>query len=142
MSADHLTEEASGRLFHGRVTSKVYEGRQKEQFYLYCRQQGVWPREVGGHDPEEESAFFRAYCPLHNVTASFPPTLLLHGTADTDVLYEQSALMATELYRWNIASELITIDGGGHGFDRQMGESRIADTFERALTFLVQHTAP
>ena len=73
---------------------------------------------------------------------AFPPTLLLHGTADTDVPYEQSALMAAELRRRGIDSELITIDGGGHGFDKEMDDIRIAGTFDRVLAFLARHTAP
>ena len=133
-----VTEEASGRLYHGPVTSQVYEGRRKEQFYLYCRQQGTWPQEVGGRDPDEEPGFFEPYCPLRNVTSSFPPTLLLHGTADTDVPYEQSHLMAAELRRWRIDSELITVDGGGHGFDAQMDEARVQDAFARTLAFLAR----
>jgi hypothetical protein len=24
------------------------------EFYLYCRQQDLWPKEVAGHDPEKE----------------------------------------------------------------------------------------
>ncbi len=35
-------------------------------FYLYCRQQGLWPKEVGGHDPKAEASFFRPYCPIQN----------------------------------------------------------------------------
>jgi dipeptidyl aminopeptidase/acylaminoacyl peptidase len=35
--------------------------------------------------------------PLKNVTPEFPPTVVIHGTADTDVLFEQSKLMADVL---------------------------------------------
>ncbi len=36
-------------------------------FYLYCRQQGVWPNEVGGRDPKHDADFFVPYCPERNV---------------------------------------------------------------------------
>src|SRR5262249_8368486 len=42
------------------------EGRR--HFYLYCRQRGLWPREVVGADPDAEPAAFVPYCPVHNVT--------------------------------------------------------------------------
>lgn len=135
-----VSEQDSGCLVRGRATSEVYEGRGKEQFYLYCRQQGIWPQEVGGREPRQEPAFFEPYCPLRNVSASYPPTLLLHGTADTDVPYAQSALMAAELGSHGIDSELITIEGGGHGFDGQMDDARVRAAFDKVLAFVAVHT--
>jgi acetyl esterase/lipase len=109
------------------------------RFYLYCRQQGIWPREVSGHDPDAEPGWFKAYCPLYNVTADYPPTLLLHGDQDTDVPYEQSVLMDGKLERCGVAHELLTMAGQGHGFDVQ-GEGRqdpaVAAAFDRVLAFL------
>ena len=87
----------------------------RSRFYLYCRQQGLWPREVAGHDPDAEPRAFDPFCPLRNVTAAYPPTLLIHGTKDTDVPYEQSELMDRELTRKGVEHELITVPGGSHG---------------------------
>jgi acetyl esterase/lipase len=106
------------------------------RFYLYCRQHGLWPREVAGHDPRTEPEVFDPYCPLRNVTPSYPPTLLLHGDRDTDVPYEQSALMAAELARVGVAHELVTIPAGEHGFDREMQNPTAALAFDRVLAFL------
>jgi dipeptidyl aminopeptidase/acylaminoacyl peptidase len=39
------------------------------------------------------------YCAVRNVSRDYPPTLLIHGTEDTDVPYEQSVAMAKELAR-------------------------------------------
>jgi hypothetical protein len=47
------------------------------RFYLYCRQQGLWPREVAGRDPERDHRWFDAYGPLRNVTRDFP--FKMHG---------------------------------------------------------------
>jgi len=105
-------------------------------FYQYTRQQGRWPIEVVGHDPDTEPGIFDPLCPLRNVTEDYPPTLLLHGDHDTDIPFEQSVLMARELERHGIQHELIAMPGRGHGFDRDMADPVIAATFDRVLAFL------
>lgn len=107
-------------------------------FYLYCRQQGLWPGEVGGHDPDAEPECFERFCPVRNVTREYPPTMLIHGDQDTDVPYEQSVMMAAELARAGVAHEFITIEGGGHcslGLD----QAAVAATYRHIMTFLAQH---
>jgi acetyl esterase/lipase len=109
----------------------------REKFYLYCRQQGSWPREVGGKDPDEDAEFFRGFCPIRHVTKEYPPTLLLHGEADSDVPCEQSVAMAKALEVAGVEHELVTIPGGEHGFDHAEGSS--ADlALERVLRFLAR----
>ena len=108
----------------------------RERFYLYTRQQGLWPREVVGHDPDRERKLFDPLCPLRNVTADYPPTMLLHGDHDTDVPFEQSVLMAKELEHHGVQHELIAMPGKGHGFDGDMSDPMVAATFDRVLTFL------
>src|SRR5260370_42693448 len=110
----------------------------RQRFYLYCRQQGIWPKEVAGHDPDREPKAFDPFCPIRNVSAKYPPTLLIHGTKDTDVPYEQSAEMAKELERKGVEHELVTIPGGGHGLAR-VGPGIITRTQERVLAFLNQY---
>ena len=139
--APAVSEEESGIFVHGPVISEPYEGRGKEQFYLYCRQQGLWPQEVTGHDPESEPSFFRPYCPVLNVSRDYPPTFLLHGNKDTDVPYQQSVMMAKELTRVGVENKLITITDGPHGFDGQMDAPQVKSAFEVVLRFLEQHLA-
>ncbi len=117
---------------------------QRFSFYLYCRQQGLWPREVGGVDPHGNPGWFTPYCPLQNVTGSFAPALLLHGDQDTDVPYEQSRLMAAALQQAGVACELITLQGRGHGFDGDADaaqDAQIQSAFQRVLAFLREHCA-
>jgi acetyl esterase/lipase len=108
----------------------------RERFYVYTRQQGLWPQEVVGHDPDREPRLFDPLCPIRNVTKDYPPTLLLHGDSDTDVPFEQSALMAKELERRGVRHELIALPGRGHRFDMKMSDPMIAAAFDRVLAFV------
>jgi acetyl esterase/lipase len=112
------------------------QGESRERFYLYTRQQGLWPMEVVGYDPDREPGMFGPFCPLRNVSGDYPPTLLLHGDKDTDVPYEQSALMAGELERHGIRHEFITMPGLGHGFDEDNENPSVSAAFDRVLKFL------
>lgn len=110
----------------------------RARFYLYCRQEGIWPNEVAGHDPESEPDVFVPWCPEKNVTGEYPPTLLLHGDKDTDVPYDLSVKMAKILEEAGVEHELITLSGGGHAFD--LGEEgiskvEVAPVFEVAVDF-------
>ena len=109
------------------------------QLYLYYRQNGLWPREVGGHDPVKEPGFFASYCPVQNVGTDYPPTLLLHGDQDTDVPYAQSVQMAEALARHGVPHELVTMAGYGHGFDGKMDDPTVQKAFLRVLDFLHSH---
>jgi len=105
------------------------------QFYLYCRQQGLWPVEVSGHDPRREPKWFDDYCPIRNVSREYPPTILVHGTDDTDVPYSESRNMAARLKKAGVEHELITVEGGGHG----LGDSPpqvVEDANARAVAFI------
>jgi acetyl esterase/lipase len=119
-------------------STSVTEGDEERRwpFYLYCRQQGLWPKEVGGWDPATEPREFDPYSPLRNVTRNFPPTLLLHGDRDTDVPFEQSVLMARELKRHGVKHRLIRIQGGEHGFDGNPDDPQAAAAFNEVIAFL------
>jgi acetyl esterase/lipase len=136
--AQPAVPEATARSLVGQ--RPVSEGApERSRFYLYCRQQGLWPREVVGLDPDGDPRLFDPYCPVRTVDADFPPTLLLHGTADTDVPYQQSVDMAAALARAGVAHELVTIPDGGHGFDRDAvpDDSPAGRALRTALDFLV-----
>lgn len=122
----------------GSVLSETIGKTPRSRFYLYCRQNGLWPKEVTGHDPAKEPKVFDAFCPIRNVTSKYPPTLMIHGTKDTDVPYELSADMAKELKSKGVEHELMTIDGAGHGLSGAKPEV-IAKTQARAFEFLKRH---
>jgi acetyl esterase/lipase len=106
-------------------------GPNRSTFYLYCRQQGLWPKEVLGVDHREDPTAFHPYCPNRNMTAAYPPTLLLHGTNDNDVPYEQSVILAAALKEAGVDHELVTIEGGAHTFDNRV-KAEYLENGERA----------
>lgn len=111
----------------------------RNRFYLYCRQMGRWPLEVGGHDPDRKAAWFAPYCPVQNVTSTYPPALLVHGDVDTDVPYAQSLLMADALARAGVTHELLTLPGVEHAFDSAAGaedDPQVGAVFDRVIQFL------
>jgi acetyl esterase/lipase len=105
------------------------------RFYLYCRQQGIWPNRVSGHDAKKEGKWFDPYCPLRNVTAQYPPTILVHGTADTDVPYDESKNMAARLKQAGVEHEFLTVQGAGHGLAGAPPQE-VDDAYARAAKFL------
>ena len=108
-------------------------------FYQHCRQLGSWPEAVSGWNPKREPAKFYPYMPLKNVTRNYPPTVMIHGTADTDVPHEQSELMAREFTRQGVRHELISVPAAEHGLaggDANLVEAAYARAFafvDRAL---------
>jgi dipeptidyl aminopeptidase/acylaminoacyl peptidase len=73
--------------------------------------------------------------PVKNVTPDYPPTVMIHGTADTDVPYEQAVLMAEQLQKHNVKHELITIPGAEHGLAG--GDPKVIDAaYAKAFAFI------
>jgi len=123
----------------GPVISEALSQPNRGRYYLYCRQHGLWPKEVTGHDPNKEPKVFDSFCPIRNITKEYPPTMLLHGDKDTDVPYSQSLMMANELARVGVKHEQITIHDGEHGFDKDFKDPVVTDAFSRVVTFLKKY---
>ncbi|MFN0016757.1 MAG: alpha/beta hydrolase [Pirellulaceae bacterium] len=107
-------------------------------FYQFCRQQGAWPKAVSGWDPKKEPEKFFPYMAVKNVTAEYPPTLLIHGDKDTDVPYEESALMADEFVKNNVEHRLVKLEGGEHGLSG-VDPKLVSQTYADAAAFLQEH---
>jgi acetyl esterase/lipase len=120
--------------------SEPPQGNQRDKFYLYCRQNGLWPTLVTGHDPHTEGEWFTPYCPIRNVTANYPPTMLIHGTADTDVPYSLSKDMDGKLSKAGVAHEFITVDGAEHRLAGAKPEE-VSQVAACAVAFVKAHTA-
>jgi acetyl esterase/lipase len=123
----------------GKTPVSEPDGKQgRNRFYLYCRQNGLWTREVSGHDPGREPVFFDAYCPIRNVTPQYPPTYLIHGTKDTDVPYAQSVSMDKEFTRVGVPHEFVTVKDGPHGLGG-VDKTVVANLYDRVIKFLDHH---
>ena len=111
------------------------KGRGRGNLFIYFKQNGLWAKEASGFDPETEPEKFIPLCPIKNLSPKYPPILMLHGTADTDVPYEKSVEMAEALKRLGRPYELITIEKGGHslwGGDRKL----IEKAFQRSMEYI------
>ncbi|MHC4353686.1 MAG: alpha/beta hydrolase fold domain-containing protein [Planctomycetota bacterium] len=109
-------------------------------FYQFCRQRGLWPREVSGWDPHKEAEKFDPYMPVKNVTRQYPPTLLIHGTEDTDVPFDQSVMMADQFKKQGVEHELAAIVGGEHGLGGG-DPDKIDEAYEKAFQFVHKRMA-
>jgi len=77
------------------------------------------------------------YSPELHVSASTPPTLLVHAADDESVPVANSLLMYTALHKAGVRSELHIFDRGGHGF----GLRAVAGKDVAAWPTLVQNWA-
>ncbi len=131
-----LVSEADARASVGKEPLAEPSPRnQRSRFYLYCRQNGLWPKEVAGLDPNSETKAFDAFCPVRQVTDKYPPTMLIHGTSDTDVPHEQSVVMDRELARHRVPHDFISVAGGSHGLGG-LDRTRLAEIHGRVVAFL------
>lgn len=107
--------------------------------YLYARQSGQWIQEVTGLNPSLHKEELLKFCPIHHVTKEFPPTLLLHGTNDVDVPYEQSAFMRAALVKEGVPAKLITIPNGEHVFEKDFNNPVVQKSLHQVIDFLQLH---
>lgn len=107
-------------------------------YYRGLRQTGAWSREVTGIDAAREPGKLDPYCPVKLITKHYPPILMIHGTADTDVPYSCSSDMARELRKHEVFHELITVPNAEHGL-RDGDPQLVAIANARALQFILEH---
>jgi acetyl esterase/lipase len=103
------------------------------------RRLGGPARVFGTSDIDSDS--FGVVSPVEHVTANSPPTLILHGRADSTVDYGQSTGLAAVLERHGVPHQLVLIDGVGHTFDLHSwkGKPLPVDAESCVLKFLRRH---
>lgn len=111
-----------------------------DAFYQFCRQRGRWPGEVSGWDPANEAERFHPFMAIKNIDSDYPPTLLLHGTADTDVPFEQSEWVARELKKHGVPHRLVTLVNGEHGFGGA-DPAAVEEAYQAAIAFTKKYLA-
>ncbi len=95
----------------------------------------VLPMWLGG-DVNTARARHIQSSPLNWVTPAAAPTLLVHGTEDKYVAYEQAVWIRDRLTACGVPVELITLTGAGHGFkgaDAEKAEAALLAYFETQL---------
>jgi alpha-L-fucosidase 2 len=60
----------------------------------------------------------RDLSPIHHVRAGMPPFLLVHGTADTVVPFDQAREMCKAIRKAGSRCDLLAVNGGAHGLRR------------------------
>ena len=133
-----VPREKAYQSIHSSVITQA-SSEERFDFYVYCRQQGIWTNIVSGHDPAKEPEYFDRYCPIKNIHSNFPPVLLIHGDKDTDVPFQQSVFMDKALGIKNIDHQFIKMAGFGHAFDkldRGFGNAQIRNAFYEVVKFL------
>lgn len=125
-----VTQEAAWAVVGSQPVAELPTGRDRRQFYLYLRQQGLWPSVVGGRHALE------GYCPDRLATLTSSPTLLIHGDADTDVPHEQSLSMARALRAVDVPCEVNIVPGAPHSFDRKIETPVARKAIADAVAFL------
>lgn len=94
-----------------------------------------------GFDPKSDTtranAIMKMYSPINYVSKNVPPVLIIHGTADIVVPFEQSLLLIEKLCRVNAKTEFHSLENVNHGFigisDEQLEgvQNRIAEFVKR-----------
>jgi acetyl esterase/lipase len=131
-----FTAEEAWRQVSGPVVADARERKgDGGVFYQFCRQTGLWPKAVSGWDPRREAEKFSPFMPVKNVSADYPPTVLIHGTADTDVPFEESQMMAREFEKHGVEHEVYAIAGGEHGLAGGKPDA-IAEAYRKAFEFV------
>jgi acetyl esterase/lipase len=95
----------------------------------------VLPLWLGGDDAKEHKKHIEA-SPLYWVTPDAAPTLLLHGTKDPYVAFEQAEWIRDRLKSAEVEVELLAFEGAGHGFkgpDAEKAQKAMVDFFDRHL---------
>ncbi|MCX6293158.1 MAG: prolyl oligopeptidase family serine peptidase [Sphingobacteriales bacterium] len=64
---------------------------------------------------KNDEYFAKSVSPVNYISKKSPPTLIIHGDADSTVPYKQSVDLLKMYQDVGVKSKLITVEGGGHG---------------------------
>ena len=101
----------------GRAAAVATSGR---AFICTAVKTACGPRKSPALMPRASPESLDPFCPIRHVTEKYPPTMLIHGTIDTDVPHEQSVQMDRELRAtWRAAR--IHLGGGRRSWPGRTG---------------------
>lgn len=73
--------------------------------------------------------------PVKSIRTGYSPTVLIHGTADTDVPFEQSQMMTREFQKHGIAHQFHQVANGEHGL-AGAARGEVDEAHRKAFEFL------
>lgn len=86
-----------------------------------------------GGPVDEMKAAARQASPINHVTPDDAPFLLVHGTEDPTVPFQQSELFLEALRKAGVDATLVRVEGGGHGSGGLEARNRVYAFFDRRL---------
>jgi acetyl esterase/lipase len=127
---DWLNYGATGReLIHAKDHGKPF--RASFDYREVDKESNLW---VAITDSERLRQIARETSPITHVTADDPPTLIIHGDADTLVPLQQSETILARLKSAGVEGKLVLKPGAGHGWLTMAQDmSTIADWFDAHL---------
>jgi acetyl esterase/lipase len=85
-------------------------------------------------DEKKILEFGKRISPIYHVTENTPPTLIIHGDADTLVPIQQAETIIDKLKEAKVPCKLVVKKGAGHGWpDWQQDTATCADWFDKHL---------
>ncbi len=149
MTLPHVSRPDAVRAIGRREISQAPADGDRWKFYVYCRQNGRWPKEVVGLDPDRQTERFAPYSVEQLITPAYPATLLLHGDQDIDVPIAMSERLTVILERQGVPHEFIRLEGFNHAFDvfdayppkgapTGLRRPRASDAFDAVISFLTK----
>ncbi len=85
-------------------------------------------------DENEINSIAKEISPIYHVSPDDPPTLILHGDADTLVPIQQAQTFLEQLHATGVETKLITKPGAGHGWPKlETDMTTFADWFDAHL---------
>jgi acetyl esterase/lipase len=144
----HVSRAEALRAIGQREIAETPAGGDRWSFYVYCRQNGLWPQEVVGLNPDLQAELFVPYNVERLITPTYPSTLLLHGDQDVDVPIAMSERLDVALERQGVSHQFIRLEGFNHAFDVfdsyppkgapvGLRRPRASEAFDAVISFLV-----
>jgi len=87
----------------------------------------------------EAPDLYKAFTVTTYLDTNDPPTLIMHGTADTTVPLAQSELLAAALKEKSVENQLVVVEGAPHTFHLQPKQKDLRPT---VLEFFAKHLKP
>jgi acetyl esterase/lipase len=110
---------------HGKSFRPAFDYRELD------RETNLW---VPVDDPTRLRQIAREISPVSHVSPDDPPTLIVHGDADTLVPLQQSEEFASKLKEAGVETKLVVKQGAGHGWLTIIGDvATFADWFDKHL---------